>query len=222
MYQVKVNAPIARDAKYHILEACVIAAVVAFHKLDPDKLIFISIHFCYGFLPSGGKERRNPRPLDVLPNHTDLFIDDKLGHFILQKIYNAASKPPAKLQTHTKYFWPKCNQYNKSGGGHQFKSKQHQQYPLHSPNITPVGVSEECPLEFNLHQEHPIEESNVSLDGDKVHRPVILPTSFKTQDGVTQHGGIQNSGNTSPGSHTTTHGNRGIKDNQHQFNNNEE
>ena len=73
-------------------------------------------------------------------------------------------------------------------GGHQFKSNPHQQYPLHSPDITPVGVSEEHPLEFNLYQEHPIEDSNASLDGDKVHRPVILPTSFKTQDGVTQHG----------------------------------
>ena len=45
LYQVKVNAPIARDAKNHILEACVIAAVVAFHKCNPNKLIFISIHF---------------------------------------------------------------------------------------------------------------------------------------------------------------------------------
>ena len=60
LYQVKVNIPIARDAKHHILEACIIAAVVAFHELDPDKLIFISIHFRYGFLPSGQKECRNP------------------------------------------------------------------------------------------------------------------------------------------------------------------
>ena len=154
--------------------------------------------------------------------HTNLFIDNKLGHFILQIFSNAAGKPPAKLQMHIKCFWPKCNQCNQSGGGHQFKSNPHQQYPLHSPDIIPVGVLEKCPLEFNLHQEHPTEGSNVSLDGDKVHCPVILLTSFNTQDGVTQHGGIQNSRNTSLGSQTTTHGNRGIKDNQHQFNNNEE
>ena len=98
LYQVKVNSPISRDAKHHILEACIIVAVVAFHELNPNKLIFISIHFHYGFLPSGGKECRNLRPLHLLPDHTNLFIDDKLGHFILQKIYNAASKPPAELQ----------------------------------------------------------------------------------------------------------------------------
>ena len=83
LYQVKVNAPIARDVKHHILEARVIAAVVAVHEHDPNKLIFISIHFYYGFLPSGGKEHRNPQPLDILPDHTDLFIDNDLGHFIL-------------------------------------------------------------------------------------------------------------------------------------------
>ena len=146
LYQVKVNAPIARDTKDHIHEACVIAAVVVFHECDPDKLIFISIHFCYGFLPSAGKECKNPQPLSLLPDHTDLFIEDKLGHFILQKIYNAASKPPAMLQMHTKCFWSECDKCNKWGGGHQFESNPHQQYPLHSPNTTPVGVLDECPL----------------------------------------------------------------------------
>ena len=107
-------------------------------------------------------------------------------------------------------------------GEDQLKSNPQKQYPLHSPNPTPVGVLEDHPLEINLHQEHPIQDTNVSLDGDKVHQPVLLPTSFKTQDGVTQHGGIQNSGNTSPRLQTTTHGNCGIKDNQHHFNNNEE
>ena len=32
LYQVKVSTPIARDAKNHILKACVIAAVVAFYE----------------------------------------------------------------------------------------------------------------------------------------------------------------------------------------------
>ena len=40
-------------------KACVIAAVVVFHEHDSNKLIFISIHLCYSFLPSGGKECRN-------------------------------------------------------------------------------------------------------------------------------------------------------------------
>ena len=35
LYQVKLNAPIAKDAKNHILEARVIAAVVAVHEHDP-------------------------------------------------------------------------------------------------------------------------------------------------------------------------------------------
>ena len=69
--------------------------------------------------------------------------------------------------------------------GYHFESNPHQQYPLHSPDITPVGVLEEHPLESNLHQENLIQESNISLDGDKVHPPVIIPTSFKTQDDVT-------------------------------------
>ena len=216
------NAPTARDAKNHILEACVIAAVVTFHKCNPNKLIFISIHFHYGFLPSAGKECRNPRPLHLLPDHTDLFIDDKLGQFILQKIYNAASKPPAMLQMHAKCFWSECCKCNNSGGGLEFESNPHQQYPLHSPDIAPVGVLEKRPLESNLHQEDPIQDSNISWDGDKVHQPVIIPTSFKTQDGVTQHRVIQTSGNTSLGSQITADSNRGINDNQHEFNNKEE
>ena len=87
----------ARDTRNNILEACIIAAVVAIYERDPDKLIFISIHFCYSFLHSQGKEWRNPQSLDNLLDYTDLFIDDPNGHFILQKIYNAASKPLALL-----------------------------------------------------------------------------------------------------------------------------
>ena len=180
-------------------EACVIATVVAFHELDPDKIIFLSIHFRYGFLPSGGKKCRNPQPLDILPDHGDLFIDDKLGHFIFCKIYTMQQEnpPPSYKCIPNASGQNAINAINQEGE-HQLKSNPQKQYPLHSPNPTPVGVLEDHPLEINLHQEHPIQDTNVSLDGDKVHQPVLLPTSFKTQDGVTQHGGIQNSGNTSP------------------------
>ena len=52
LYQVKLNPPVAGDARNNFLEACVIPAVFANHELHPNQLIFISIHFSYSFLRS--------------------------------------------------------------------------------------------------------------------------------------------------------------------------
>ena len=128
LYQVKVNAPIARDAKDHILKACIIGAVVTFLELNPDKIIFISIHFHYDFLPSGGKECRNPQPLDILFDHRDL-------HFT--KYIQCSKQTPTKLQMHTKCFWPKCHQCNQSGGGASVQIQPTKTIPITLPQHNP-------------------------------------------------------------------------------------
>ena len=80
-------------------------------------------------------------------------------------------------------------------------------------------------MQSNPHQEHLIQDPNILLYGDKVHRLVIISTSFMTHDGT-----IQTSGNTSPTLHITPHG-HGIcnttnqpcmQDHQDQCNNKEE
>ena len=71
------------------------------------------------------------------PDHRNLFIENKLDHFILQKMYNAASKPPAVLQMHTRCFWPECRQCNNSGGGASVQIQPTPKIPITLPQYNP-------------------------------------------------------------------------------------